>query len=60
MKTYNKPNTEIHHIELQQMIAATGEGPGIKTENVNNNEDVLGKEHNFSSNSVWGDSAEEE
>lgn len=53
MKTYSKPNTEIHHIELQQMIAATGEGPGIKTEDVNNNEDVLGKETSFPSNSLW-------
>ncbi len=53
MKTYSKPNTEIHHIELQQMIAATGEGPGIKTENVNDNEDVLGKETSFPSNSLW-------
>ena len=53
MKTYKKPNTEMHQIELQQMIAATCEGPGMYTEAVNNNEDVLGKENEISSPSLW-------
>ncbi len=59
MKTYKKPLTEVHDIEVVVM-QATSPGPEIKTENVSSNDDVLGKEHNFSSNSVWGDSAEEE
>ena len=53
MKRYIKPNTEMHQIELQQMIAATGEGPKLYTTEINNNEDVLGKDGTTSSTSLW-------
>ena len=61
MKRYIKPNTELHSIELTQMIAESGntftaaptqlklDNAGEATSGVN----ALGKESTFSSNSVW-------
>ena len=61
MKRYIKPNTELHSIELTQMIAESGntftaaptqlklDNAGEATSGVN----ALGKETTFSSNSVW-------
>ncbi len=58
MKRYIKPNTEMHAVELQDMIAGTvnwesetkgtatvNEGPGYGN--------ILGKENEISSTSVW-------
>ena len=65
MKTYIKPNTNIHQIELTQMIAESGntftaaptqlklDNAGEATSGVN----ALGKESTFS---IWSDSDEEE
>ena len=65
MKTYIKPNTNIHQIELTQMIAESGntftaaptqlklDNAGEATSGVN----ALGKETTFS---IWSDSDEEE
>ncbi len=52
MKTYKKPLTEVHDIEVVVM-QATSPGLDIKTENVSSNDDVLGKETSFPSNSIW-------
>lgn len=52
MKTYSKPNTEIYNVELQNMIADSP-GPTIKTEEITSNNDVLGKETEISSTSLW-------
>ena len=61
MKRYIKPNTELHSIELTQMIAESGNtftaapnqlnlsGAGDATSGVN----ALGKESNISSPSLW-------
>lgn len=60
MKTYIKPSTDFHQIELSSMIAATGEGPGIKEGNVSDNNDVLGKDYRFGgSDSLWESDEEE-
>ena len=57
MKRYIKPNTEMHVVELQSMIAGSGD-----TETVTNRGDLGsstsdftfgGKETEISSNSVW-------
>lgn len=65
MKIYIKPNTELHSIELTQMIAESGntftaaptqlklDNAGEATSGVN----ALGKESTFS---IWSDSDEEE
>lgn len=65
MKRYIKPNTELHSIELTQMIAESGntftaaptqlklDNAGEATSGVN----ALGKESTFS---IWSDSDEEE
>ncbi len=55
MKTYIKPNTEQHEIELQQMIAntitetidTTGEGVG------NGDIEDLGKSSTMTTSSLW-------
>ena len=61
MKRYIKPNTELHSIELTQMIAESGntftaaptqlklDNAGEATSGVN----ALGKESTFSSSSLW-------
>ena len=63
MKRYIKPNTELHSIELTQMIAESGntftaaptqlklDNAGEATSGVN----ALGKESTFSSSSLWGE-----
>lgn len=57
MKTYNKPQTEIHEIELQSMIA---DSPGLTKEETPA-EGIESKYNNIlpSANSLW-DSDEEE
>ena len=64
MKRYVKPNTELHSIELTQMIAESGNtftaaptqlnlsGAGAATSD-DAGGGALGKESTFSSNSVW-------
>ena len=68
MKRYIKPNTELHSIELTQMIAESGNtftaaptqlnlsGAGAATSDVSGG-GALGKESTFS---IWSDSDEEE
>ncbi|MBQ8701873.1 MAG: hypothetical protein IJ549_03830 [Prevotella sp.] len=58
MKTYNKPNTDIHKIELQQMIAATTNGPAVNNggsdDKVSDPTDILGKKNTlWNSDSSW-------
>lgn len=57
MKTYIKPNTEMHSVELQSMIAATTNGPAVNndpSQKVSSTEDILGKESEIiSSTSLW-------
>jgi len=57
MKKYIKPSTEIHEIELQQMIAGS---PVVTLQEGNAQGEGLGKESDFQSDSFWGDDAEEE
>lgn len=59
MKIYIKPNTKVQSIELTQMIAQSP-GPGMKTENITDNNDVLGKGYLLSPSDMWDDSDEEE
>ena len=68
MKRYIKPNTELHSIELTQMIAESGNtftaapnqlnlsGAGAATSDAGGG-GALGKETTFS---IWSDSDEEE
>ena len=58
MKRYIKPNTEMHAVELQDMIAGTvnweSETKGTATVNEGTgNGIILGKETEISSTSVW-------
>ena len=57
MKRYNKPNTEIHKIELQQMIAATTNGPAVKNgesdDKVTDPTDILGKQSSLWDSKEW-------
>ena len=60
MKTYIKPNTEMHVVELQNMIAGTvnwvDENTGTATVNEGTGDgNILGKENEISSTSVWGE-----
>ncbi len=60
MKRYIKPNTEMHAVELQDMIAGTvnweSENTGTATVNEGTgNGTILGKETEISSTSVWGE-----
>ena len=69
MKRYIKPNTELHSIELTQMIAESGNtftaaptqlnlsGAGAATSDGVGDPRALGKETTFS---IWSDSDEEE
>ena len=57
MKRYIKPNTEIHQIELTQMIAASGDQEQITSKgNLGNSTSDFtfgGKETEISSGSIW-------
>ena len=66
MKRYIKPNTELHSIELTQMIAESGNtftngtptkinvgSAGFATSDGGGDPRALGKESNISSNSLW-------
>ena len=54
MKRYIKPNTEIHKIELVQMVAATT--PNIVDGDTGDGDyHELGKETEISSGSIWGE-----
>ena len=60
MKRYIKPNTEMHAVELQDMIAGTvnweSETKGTATVNeITGNGTILGKENEITSTSVWGE-----
>ena len=52
MKTYIKPNTEMHAIELQSMIAATTLQVNTE-EKVTEVTEIESKETSFGSTSVW-------
>ena len=55
MKSYNKPNTKVHEIELVQMIAQSiGKGSGQESAD---NSDARG--YDYSSSSTWGSDEEE-
>ena len=66
MKRYIKPNTELHSIELTQMIAESGNtftgapnqlnlsGADVATSDAGGG-GALGKETTFSSTSIWGE-----
>ena len=62
MKRYIKPNTEMHSVELQSMIAATAQVSLHTTETITNGMSGwqdLGKEsETISSTSVWGEEEE--
>ena len=54
MKTYIKPNTEMHAIELQSMIAATT--LQVNTEDkVTEVTEIESKETSLGSTSLWGE-----
>ena len=60
MKRYIKPNTEMHVVELQNMIAGTvnwvDENTGTATVNEGTgNGTILGKETEISTPSLWGE-----
>lgn len=56
MKTYSKPTTDIHKIELQQMIAATANGPVVdnnQENKVSDPTDILGKQSSLWDSKEW-------
>ena len=55
MKRYIRPNTEMHNVELQSMIAATTEQLYNKGNLGNSTSDFTfgGKETEISSGSIW-------
>lgn len=53
MKNYIKPNTELHKVELQQMIAATT--PGVDPSGSTTPDESDAKGISLSSTSVWGE-----
>ena len=56
MKTYIKPNTDLHKIELQQMIAATTNGPAVNNDpekKVSDPTDILGKQSSLWDSKEW-------
>lgn len=57
MKTYIKPNTEIHTVELEQMIA---QSININSTESVNAEDACGKDFNVYPEKLWEGSDEEE
>ncbi len=60
MKSYIKPNTEIHEIELVQMIAGSPDEGLKRIDPSTAVSDVNLIESKSSDVSFWGDSAEEE
>lgn len=59
MKTYIKPNTEIHTVELEQMIAQSFSVSINTTESVNADE-AAGKDFNVYPEKLWEGSDDEE
>lgn len=59
MKTYIKPNTEIHALELQQMIAQSIKINSNSTESIDA-VDAAGKDFNVYPEKLWEGSDEEE
>ena len=58
MKRYIKPNTEMYAVELQSMIAASGDTETVNIINENLGNDISGftfggKETEISSTSLW-------
>ena len=56
MKTYNKPITEIHNVELQSMIAATTPEPlDVKNENATTSGEYYddAKQSTLPTSSLW-------
>ena len=53
MKTYIKPNTDIHQIELALMNPTSLQTN--TTESFGNEDEVGAKENSFGSTSVWGE-----
>ncbi len=54
MKKYIKPNTDLHKIELQNMIAATTlQNNGDSSDKIEDIINIQSKETSFSSTSVW-------
>ena len=51
MKTYIKPNTELHEVKIQQMIAATT--PGVDPSGSTTPDESDAKGISLSSNSLW-------
>jgi hypothetical protein len=60
MKTYIKPNTEIHTVELEQMIAESLSVSINKSGSSVNAEDAAGKDFNVYPEKLWEGSDEEE
>lgn len=60
MKTYIKPNTEIHALELQQMIADSLSVSINKTGDAVNADEAAGKDFNVYPEKLWEGSDEEE
>ena len=56
MKRYIKPNTEMHAIELQSMIANTTlQNRGATSDKIDDIIKIDSKETEISSTSVWGE-----
>ena len=56
MKRYIKPNTEMHAIELQSMIANTTlQNRGATSDKIDDIIKIDSKENEISSTSVWGE-----
>ena len=60
MKTYIKPNTEVHALELQQMIAESLSVSINTTEGSVNANDACGKDFNVYPEKLWEGSDDEE
>jgi hypothetical protein len=60
MKTYIKPNTEIHTVELEQMIAESLSVSINKTGDAVSAGDAAGKDFNVYPEKLWEGSDEEE
>ena len=55
MKTYNKPITEIHNVELQSMIAATTPEPPVVNDNADTTDGYYddAKQSTLPTSSLW-------
>ena len=60
MKTYIKPNTEVHALELQQMIADSLSVSINTTDGSVNANDACGKDFNVYPEKLWEGSDDEE